>query len=63
MDESREGQDTRQDDAAWAAAEQISADARQDAWGRAGNLRGVPVGYRDQAEAYFRRLSEQSATP
>jgi hypothetical protein len=24
----------------------------------AGNLRGVPVGYREQAEAYFRRLAE-----
>ena len=23
------------------------------------NLRGVPVGYRDAAEAYFRRLSEE----
>ena len=41
------------------AAESISVDSRFGTATGAGNLRGVPVGYRDQAEAYFRRLSEE----
>ncbi len=42
------------------AAESISVDSRFGTASGAGNLRGVPVGYRDQAEAYFRRLSEET---
>jgi hypothetical protein len=42
------------------AAESISVDSRFGTATGAGNLRGVPVGYRDQAEAYFRRLSEET---
>jgi hypothetical protein len=41
-------------------AELIDAMSRSTEIGGAGNLRGVPVGYRDQAEAYFRRLAEEA---
>lgn len=47
------------DDDSWGTAEEISADSHEGVWGRAGNLRGVPMDYRDEAEAYFRRLSQQ----
>jgi hypothetical protein len=43
------------------AAEVIDAASRSAKLGSAGNVRGVPVGYRDQAEAYFRRLAEESS--
>ncbi len=51
-------------DPAWAddelaEAERIESQSRQSTANAAGNLRGVPVGYRDQAEAYFRRLAEE----
>jgi hypothetical protein len=42
-------------------AETIDATARSADLDAAGNVRGVPVGYRDQAEAYFRRLAEEAA--
>jgi hypothetical protein len=40
--------------------ESIDPVTRQNSGSSAGNLRGVPVGYRDAAEAYFRRLSEEA---
>jgi hypothetical protein len=40
--------------------EVIDASARHGTADAAGNVRGVPVGYRDQAEAYFRRLAEEA---
>lgn len=39
--------------------ESIRADAHSADRQTAGRLQSVPVGYRDQAEAYFRRLAEQ----
>lgn len=42
------------------AAESMNVESRIDSSNGAGNLNGVPVGYRDQAEAYFRRLAEES---
>ncbi|MEZ6066419.1 MAG: DUF4175 family protein [Planctomycetaceae bacterium] len=44
-----------------AAAEQITAEARDGQAGSAGILRGVPVPYRKEAEAYFRRIAEDEA--
>ena len=40
-------------------AESITAESDGAAGPAAGNLRGVSVGYREQAEAYFRRLAEE----
>jgi hypothetical protein len=48
-------------DGTYAATEVIEAESCTSRAGGAGNLRGVPVGYRDQAEAYFRRLAEEAA--
>jgi hypothetical protein len=48
-------------DGSYAEAEVIESESRTSRAGGAGNLRGVPVGYRDQAEAYFRRLAEEAA--
>ncbi|MFV0443602.1 MAG: hypothetical protein ACK5Q5_08525 [Planctomycetaceae bacterium] len=42
-------------------AEQLTPDARTGSSSAAGNLRGVPVPYRKEAEAYFRRLAEDEA--
>ncbi len=39
--------------------ESMSPDARRPDGVSGSNLRGVPVGYRDAAEAYLRRLSEE----
>lgn len=39
-------------------AESLTPDGRTNSRTAAGNLRGVPAPFRDQAEAYFRRLSE-----
>ncbi len=41
-----------------AAAETLTPDSREFGSSAAGNLRGVPVGYREAAEAYFKRLAE-----
>ena len=41
------------------AAETLNPDAREGTHSAAGNLRGVPVPYREAAEAYFRRLAEE----
>jgi hypothetical protein len=40
------------------AAERINSGTRESSHSAAGNLRGVPVPYRDAAEAYFRRMAE-----
>ena len=40
-------------------AEAINPETRQATQSGVGAMRGVPVGYRDQAEAYFRRLAEE----
>jgi hypothetical protein len=40
-------------------AETINPAAREPSQSGVGGMRGVPVGYRDQAEAYFRRLAEE----
>jgi hypothetical protein len=47
------------DSADAAAAETLEPEARAATASASGNLRGVPVGYRDQAEAYFQRLAEE----
>lgn len=39
--------------------ESLNPETREFSGSSAGNLRGVPVGYRDAAEAYFRRLAEE----
>lgn len=39
--------------------ESLDPETREFSGSSAGNLRGVPVGYRDAAEAYFRRLAEE----
>jgi hypothetical protein len=39
--------------------ESLTPEARDGGRSAAGFLRGVPVGYREQAEAYFRRLAEE----
>jgi chemotaxis protein histidine kinase CheA len=44
-----------------ASAESLSPNARKPDGLSGANLRGVPVGYRDAAEAYFRRLSEEKS--
>jgi hypothetical protein len=44
------------------SAEVLAPAARQSEGLSGTNLRGVPVGYRDAAEAYFRRLSEEQNT-
>ena len=49
------------DGAEFPGAEAISAGSHGSAGPAAGNLRGVPVDYRDQAEAYFRRLAEEQS--
>ena len=41
------------------SAESINPEARQTTRTGVGSMRGVPVGYRDQAEAYFQRLAEE----
>jgi hypothetical protein len=41
------------------SAETLSPTSRKSQGLSGSNLRGVPVGYRDAAEAYFRRLSEE----
>ena len=41
------------------SAESLSPTSRKPDGLSGSNLRGVPVGYRDAAEAYFRRLSEE----
>lgn len=41
------------------AAESLTPDARESSSSGTGALRGVPVPYRDAAEAYFRRLAEE----
>jgi hypothetical protein len=41
-------------------AESLTPTARSGRLTTQGNMRGVPVGYRDQAEAYFRRLAEEN---
>jgi hypothetical protein len=46
-----------------AAAESLTPEARASRSGTAGLLRGVPVPYRREAEAYFRRLAEDEAAP
>ena len=43
-------------------AETLVPKNRSEARDGVGNLNGVPVGYRDQAEAYFRRLSQDQST-
>ncbi|OAI53184.1 hypothetical protein AYO47_05425 [Planctomyces sp. SCGC AG-212-M04] len=43
------------------SAESLSPNARKPDGLSGTNLRGVPVGYRDAAEAYFRRLSEEKS--
>ena len=40
------------------AAERLDAGTRESTHSAAGNLRGVPVPYREAAEAYFRRMAE-----
>jgi hypothetical protein len=40
-------------------AEALDAGARQTPRSAIGNLHGVPAGYRDQAEAYFKRLAKE----
>lgn len=40
-------------------AESLNPAARQAARSAAGNLHGVPVGYREQAEAYFKRIAKE----
>jgi len=45
-----------------ASAESLTPSARQKDGLSGTNLRGVPVGYRDAAEAYFRRLSEEKTS-
>lgn len=42
------------------AAESLTPDARDSSTAGPGGLRGVPVPYRDAAEAYFRRLAEEN---
>lgn len=42
------------------AAESITSDQHSSQHHAAGHLRGVPVVYRDHAEAYFRRLAEEA---
>ncbi len=42
------------------AAESLTPDARDSSASGPGGLRGVPVPYRDAAEAYFRRLAEEN---
>jgi hypothetical protein len=39
--------------------ESLNPETREFSGSSVGNLRGVPVGYRDAAEAYFRRLAEE----
>ena len=41
------------------AAETLNPATRQTSRSAAGNLHGVPLGYRDQAEAYFKRLAKE----
>ena len=43
------------------AAESLTVEGETRTTNAAGNLQGVPVGYRDQAEAYFQRLAEEDA--
>lgn len=40
------------------AAESINPTSRQTRHSASGNLNGVPTGYRDQAEAYFKRMAK-----
>ncbi len=40
------------------AAESLNPETREATSSAAGNLRGVPVPYRGEAEAYFRRMAE-----
>ena len=62
---SRLGQDTRGDWLPFGAeddpggAESLTQEARDLDQSAAGNLHGVPVGYREAAEAYFERLAEE----
>jgi len=46
-------------DKAAPGAESLNPVARQAPRSAAGNLHGVPVGYRDQAEAYFKRIAKE----
>ncbi|MCA9149776.1 MAG: hypothetical protein KDA92_10775 [Planctomycetales bacterium] len=47
-----------------AVPERLSSESNDRLRGNASQLRGVPAGYRDQAEAYFRRLTaEPNANP
>jgi hypothetical protein len=39
--------------------ETVNPQTRTNSGSSTGNLRGVPIGYRDAAEAYFRRLAEE----
>lgn len=48
-------------DAEALSAEVVEADSVRAQQGRTGQLRGVPLEYREQAEAYFRRLAEEQA--
>ena len=41
------------------AAETLNPATRQTSRSAAGNLHGVPLGYRDQAEAYFKRIAKE----
>lgn len=40
-------------------AETLNPKTRQTSRSAAGNLHGVPLGYRDQAEAYFKRIAKE----
>ncbi len=42
-----------------ARAETLNPATRQTSRSAAGNLHGVPLGYRDQAEAYFKRIAKE----
>jgi hypothetical protein len=44
-------------------AESLNPATRESSGSSTGALRGVPVGYRDAAEAYFRRLNEEPRAP
>ncbi len=41
------------------SAETLNPSTRQSSRSAAGNMRGVPLPYRDQAEAYFKRIAKE----
>lgn len=53
--------DTPDQESFAAGPESIDPQSRTTRTSSAGNLRGVPVRYRDQAEAFFKRLAEERA--